>query len=751
MTAKTGPRALAAALLLLALPALAAPDDDSWAAARVRPGAGSTTLVPVVRDDAAPAVIEALQPLAEGGAVAAGWVLDGLALGRFVTLVMTRGDERLEAAVYPAASLVAPACTAGALAVVTQPVDAEPAVARAVCAALEGADASRVFSHVVVKPASPAPSPAEPEATPATSALARAAAWTHVAAVTHGVFGALLALLLVVGGRAARRAFTGRQLLALAGAVGVALALRLLGPEAVPLKEAYPWRGFDVITLPWPGLGVPAEPGMPVAHHAVVNLFWLSTGGALHPEQVFFAVGRGLASLAPLVLALALAAWAPSWRGPVLAAWVLALLPLHVKYAASEAATVPSTFYQAVALLALGALTSRPTPSGGEGSASGRRTPSPPMERGPGGEVCGPDARPKREALLLLFVSLWMVFLVRPENPVLAPLYPLGALALAPGRMRARVRAVLPVLAVTALALVPALLVLARGGAAVGSASRVLTDLPSLAGRLLPPHDVWLRPDLTPPWLPLAALVGAISLARRRPAGLVPLLGGLALLAPVYASIVSDVLPFGESRYQVSLAPYACALAGFGLAALAEARAFRGSRLAVPGLVVGVAAGGLHYLDVVRDAGYAPQDEFRFFRDEVRPRLEAEPPACPYLLVPTGDARYKDAEGDDFVQVLRKPPGLAVIDRRGLQELAAEDARPSCALFWRGLFCYRARSRDDAVNPECAAILGAPGVTPLVERTVPNRPYHREVDPVPLEHPTLTFGLYRVELPLGAE
>jgi hypothetical protein len=208
------------------------------------------------------------------------------------------------------------------------------------------------------------------------------------------------------------------------------------------------------------------------------------------------------------------------------------------------------------------------------------------------------------------------------------------------------------------------------------------------------------------------------------------------------------VVPFGESRYQVSLAPYWCGLAGFGLAALAEARGVRG-RWGVEGLVVAVVAGlSLAHIDVVRDASYAPQAEFRFFRDEVRPRLEAEPAPCPVLLVPTGERRYKDAEGDDFVQLVKKPRDLAVVDRRGLHQMMADGATPGCALFYRGLYCYRARTPEEALNPECRAILGARGVTPVVEVTVPNRRYHREVDPTAEQRPELTFGLYRVELPL---
>jgi hypothetical protein len=734
-------RALRITVLLLGMlarPALGAVDDGSWVEARVRPAqASAASLVPVVRDDAAPAIVAALEPLAEGRVVADGWVLSGIELGRFVRLLMTRGDERLEAAVYPAGELLEPACTAGALGVVTQEVNAD--VARAACGALQGADAARLFSHVLAKPEGAVVQPGT--AAEAPGLLARVAAWTHVAIVTQGVFLLLVVLTVAVGRRVARGRLTRGERRALLGVVLVAGVLRLALPEAAPFKEAYPWRSFGVITLPLPGLGVPSEPGMPVAHHAVVGLFWQVLWGGVHPEQVFFAVGRVLASLAPLVLALALAAWAPSGRGPLLAAWVLALLPLHVKYAASEAVTVPSTFYQAVALLALGAWATRPhppippLPEGRGGGAAGLVSPA--RERGPGGE-----------ALLLLFVSLWMVFLVRPENPILAPLYPLGAFALASGGLVARLRAALPVLGVTALAVVPAALVLAQGGPAAGTASNFATEIPNLAGRLLPPHDVWLRPDLTPAWLPFVAAVGAAWLAWRRPGGLVVLLGGLGLLVPVYSAITSDVLPFGEGRYQVSLAPYWCGLAGFGLAALAGLPGLRGRSFVPAVLALGVAAGALPLVGLVRDAGYAPQDEFRFFRGEVRPRLEAAPPACPLLLVPTGEQRYKDAEGDDFVQLLRLPPGLLTLDRRGLEGLASRGALPPCALFYRGLYCYRARVGDEPQNPECEAILGSRGLLPVVETTVPNRQYHREVDPTPDQRATLTFGLYRVELPL---
>jgi|GEM_PF-3606398 len=736
---------LALALTLRSAPAAAAVDDASWVLERARaPADGQTSVVPVVRGDAAPAVVEALAPLAEGREVAAGWVLRGVELGRFVRLLMTRGDERLEAAIYPASALRAPACAVGGLGVVTQSVDEGAAVAAAVCAALEGTDEARLFARVLRKPTNPAPAVAEDASPRPPTLVERAASLTHVAVVTHGIFLALLVLGVRVGVRVARRGFTAGQRLWLLAAVAVGLALRLALPEATTLKEAYPFRGFGVVGLPLPGWGVPAELGMPVAHHAVVNLVWLLTGGVFHVEQVFFAVGIVLGALTPLVLALALGTWAPTGRGPVFAAWTLALLPLHIKYAASEAVTVPSIFYQAVALLALGAWAHRPHPPhpplpegrGGRDLAL-LESPSPGRERGPGGEA------------LLLFVALWMVFLVRPENPALAPLFVGGAFLLAPGPWRARLRSALPVLGVTALALVPAGLVLAKGGPAAGTGGNFLRELPNLAARLLPPHHVWLRPDLTPWVVPVAALVGAVALARRERGGLAVLLGGLALLLPVYAAITSDVLPFGESRYQVSLAPYWCGLAGFGLAAVAESRRLRDrSTLVHVLLAVVLLSGLLRGVAFVRDASYNPQAELRFFREEVRPRLEAIPPACPVLLVPTGDVRYKDGEGDDFVQLLDKPADLGVVDRRGLLQLQLQGGAASCALFYRGLYCYRAHAPDEDQNPECRAILGSRGLTPLVERTVPNRRYHREIDPSLAQQPSLTFGLYRVELPL---
>jgi hypothetical protein len=306
------------------------------------------------------------------------------------------------------------------------------------------------------------------------------------------------------------------------------------------------------------------------------------------------------------------------------------------------------------------------------------------------------------------------------------------------------------VLGVTALALAPVMLLVLQGGPASGTGANFLREAPNLVGRLLPPHHAWLRFDLTPVYLPVAALAGVAWLAWRERGGLAILLGGLALLTPVYAAITSDVLPFGEGRYQVSLAPYWCGLAGFGLAALADLPLVGAARRAALGLgALAMIATSFALAPLVRDASYAPQAEFRFFRREVRPRLEARPPACPVLLVPTGEERYKDAEGDDFVQIVAKPPDLAVVDRRGLEKLQMGGARPACALFYRGLYCYRARGPQEADNPECRAILGSRGVTPQVEITVPNRPYHREVDPTSAERGELTFGLYRVDLPLA--
>ena len=725
-------------------------------------------------------VVNLLAPLEEGAVVVDGWRLDGIYISAWIYLRFRRGDGLAELALYPTPYVPTPACVAGGLAVVADDSARKiRGLTTAVCEALEGDDGEALFERSVrgavkgrAATSSLASGPEAPRrdkvrggagaATPGPGSLGSEprdpGPWLARVAVSGVAALAAFALwLLTLAGLGAlvltRREGSERgpswERLSLAGALATAALLRLVVPALTVFKEAYPFRGFRAISAGFPGMDNPAELGLPIVQHAIASgLLWFAPG--LYPDEAFAYLNLGMAILSPLLLFLAVRAWGGEARAALFAAWLLALLPLHIKYSGSEALTIASQAYLAGALLALGVFA----------------------------RAAKSQTRQRLVALLGLWVAAWLLFLVRPENPVLAPLFPLAAFALTPGGLRARATSLFWTSVAIGVAVLPALLLLLGGGGAGA-------EPPSLAvlHHVLPPHNVFLNLDFTPLVVPLAAGLGALVLlygsftkagrTRGDLACLILSLGGLLLLYPVYAAIVSDVIPFGESRYQVNLSIFWLVPGAMGLAWTLSAAGLQRKpglqALLFHALVALIAANAALYLAYVRDASYNPQQELAFFREELRPRLARGDGLgdCTVWLSPRDERSYKDEEGDQFVELFASPragiPGSgdrysAGGDRMERDRLIVADLRslpvvmesgPRCALFFRNLFCYRAHDPGLAENPQCRRILGSPGVTPIVERVVSNRPYHRERAPLLGERDSLTFGLYRVPLPLG--
>jgi hypothetical protein len=710
--------AAALALTLLgALPAQAGERDEGWPVEFVRaPEAVEGKLnVPVVPPGAEGRIEALLAPVKIGGAVTAGWFLKEVTLGRFITLNLVKppAEDVLSLAIYPAEWLGHPLCEAGGLGLVARAATPDEVV-KALCATLEGGQVGEVFTSSLVQLPRNEESQDRVELEGGRTRLR----WTPFLAVFFGhltqrvLFLALAALLVLTFRRAWRLAPPHRaEALALLGLVAGGALVRALLPEFTLLKEAYPFRGFDSIAAGLLDTGGQTEVGMPVIQHAVAGLLYHLLPW-LHVEQAMRWATFILSSLTPAVLYLALRTWTPSSRAPLLAALLLAFLPLHVKYTASEAVTPALVFYLSASLLALGLALRRPS----------------------------------WLAWLTLGLTQWFLFQVRPEAPLLALVFPLAAYLLADGPRGARLglaaRALLP----TLVALAPAFVLQLSGGPAAGTLGNILSSQLDALGRFFQGHNVFLNLHYTPALLVLAALTGVVALARTRR----PVLGVLGLLLlsqfAVYGSIVSDVLPFGECRYQVALSVAWVGLAAYGLEAWLSLRPLR---LRAPFLGLALVAlawlgNCAWYLGFVQDASYDRQAEFRFFTQQVRPLLE-ESPACPVMLLPFDRGSFKDLDGREYASIVEKGEQLTAVDAGSVGEV--KDA--PCALFFRGLFCEYAHDPGARrQNESCAAILGAPGVTAVLEEQTPNRPFHAALKPVDQAAESFTLGLYRVPLPL---
>ena len=705
-------------LMTLSGVARAVPADEDWVprVIKVETAAQVEVTVPVILAGAEGPAQALLAPLVEEKGLRDGWRLDGIQLGTYIILNVSHATsgETDQLAIYPRAWLDGMVCDAAGLGIVVRhDTGALASSARLLCETMTGRSAEGVFSTAVLGGLG--------EKTPKAGAASRelqdlkhqtVSALTvalHNETLTRILFVLLIALVTL----ALRRSWREdppevRERWFVLALVLMSALLRALLPEFTVLKEAYPFRGFDSVAAPLvTGRGT-AEIGLPVLHYAVVNLLYHLIPG-LHVDEAMRWMTLLLASLTPLVAYLGLRLWTPASRAPLLTAVALTFLPAHVKYSASEALTVSAVFYLSVSFLALGLVLRK------------------------GGAL----------AWGALTLSLWFLFQVRPENPLYYPLIPTALYLLAWGRRAERARIAALGALLGGISLIPVVVTLLGGGPASGALWSVLEILPRALQRFFSGHNIFWDPRFTPLLYQAAALAGVVTLLITRRAVAWLLLLAFALPFVAYGAFTSDVIPFGECRYQVAMSLPFAALAGYGAESLWRVRALSPRvRAALPGVVTALAALALLLsLGFVRGEDFNPQAEYRFFVEEARPLIEADA-GCGVFVVPGGDQRFKDEDAGGFAVILHKDD-LQIVDVAQLDGVTA-----TCALFFRGLYCYRAHGMEARENPYCGQLMGQPGLEPLAEAKVPNRPYHRERASFLESYDELTYGLYRIPLPL---
>jgi hypothetical protein len=488
----------------------------------------------------------------------------------------------------------------------------------------------------------------------------------------------------------------------LLGVLAVGLVVRL----ALPIATTMTAHPFDrVVPLAWRAFLGPALGFVVTAADADVFL-----------TDVISWTNLLLSVVTPLAV---FAAARPLLRDPLAAlaaAAVVALLPLHVRFARSDVYLVQGVV---LAALTLSTMT----------------------------DALHADSRRWRWLSLgLLPLLAWATFAVRPESVAIYPAFVGAALfvlgAGAPLRRR------LVVVGLLTAALVP------TGMAVAGSQSHQISE--GLGPRTL--LNAWrvltearfnplFHPWATPLGVSALAIAGGVVLWLRRERWTALLLAGwfLAFLV-MHAYIRPDVLTMQARYHQNLLLPYAL-LAAAAIAALARWRRYT---LAAVGLYL-LTAPFVH-AGFIRDVDYVGMHEYALLG---RAR-EAIPEGCTVLEYTGFDgarrltrvgrfgltaAGFRERQRWRLIETGAAPDAARPLTP---EARAAIDEPPECLMVWEGLTCYSNARVGELFAPACAALHEELALEPVLTTRVPNR-FYDENELLPAAPPLdwLEFTLYR--------
>jgi len=365
-------------------------------------------------------------------------------------------------------------------------------------------------------------------------------------------------------------------------------------------------------------------------------------------------------------------------RAAAVAAAVVALLPIHLRFSHSEVAFIAS--------LALSSFTFALVHTA----------------------LKDESARYRIAALVVLPLVAGLMFITRPLNQIFLPLLLWTALYLArraPLSRRVFVASLLT--AVGVLSFVFEIQPLYESQIVEGASLSTLWD--GVWSFFLPKHNTLLHPWITPPGLLALVLAGAWwstrTAGRLREQGTF-LAAWLLLFYVAHAYVLPQSLAM-QARYHLHLVvPFAM------LAALAASRLYVRRRALFWIGAAYVAASPLIHADFIRDVAFDDQNEYAF----VRSAAEAVEPACTVLEY-TGegpfdvDVRFDRAgalldgrvERRLFASIAIGPaPGsTSPLSERALEIL---ESPPPCLYYYEGLFCYGRKERDEPLARACAAM-----------------------------------------------
>jgi hypothetical protein len=416
-------------------------------------------------------------------------------------------------------------------------------------------------------------------------------------------------------------------------------------------------------------------------------------------ERRVFAINALLAALTVPVTALLDLSLFRRWDRALFTAFVLALLPLHLRFSASEDAVVPATLFAVASLFLL----LRFVDTGGRIALAGL--------------VCalalGMQSRPEMLAFPLFMLAF--LALVRGRKGLLAILRSSGLIAMA----------------VLALLLVPRALalftgaddvlpMLARGG------DRSWTDAGWVRAFTVPRTHAFLHQNAMPVFLAILVGLGVVATGIRAPRILTGIL--LCALASVMMSPGGyDNLP-SILRIQVAATPFWALLAGGVLPLLVDgtARRRKAVRLVAIGLPVLVVVAA-----VVARADFISRPPEAHLEWEFLAKTIPDLPRDARILT---IMRPAGRDLNQFPEVLVARAGrsdLRLLDLRATLDRAENQGSKAFPppgpglLFYQGMYCHFAfhdEPTPDPMHERCIAVMRHYELEPLVTRTLDGPP-----------------------------
>lgn len=656
--------------LLIAAPARADPTPSGAPATRVvDPGAEGGL---IIRPGHEGEVLALLRPYAPGGPVTAGWSIGNVSIRR-EEIVVELHDARAQGAMvlrHPSRASD-PYAVTPRFAITFEPDTIPRAVRDALVTSVRGGPVASVW------------------AVPVGLGHSR---WRLPRSVDGALLAALALAFLVASLRrhlrdAPRLAAVG---LGLIGALGLALRL------AIPVETMMNAVAYSRV--------VPLAESLYAS--TTLQLVVRARGRPISLVDLIFTVDLAMAALTPLALFAHARAVLRDWRASLVAALLLATLPMHLRFSRSDVEFLQSLLASSMTFVALyGALT---------------------------------DTSRAWRVVCAVALPAWSVstYLTRPENMVFLPL-DLAALVVASrGAQVPRAR----VVGVTALVAVPATVAIVTRTAvqyhdnlrdALGPAT-LERALSTLVDRRL---NTLVNPSVTPPWLaPLAAL-GFVTLWRSgERARAAFLIGWLGAFFVAHSYVQAHEVEM-QARYHLHLVtPMLLLVAATTPWLLAR------SRYAVAALVAASLAAPWVYLRFERDTAFYEMREYDFLR-----RVSARVPTGCTVLEFRGvpDARnpthHFDARWSRFgARLGRGGPEAAwrvvtadvlAPGQTGAAETLSPEARetlrtpPPCTMVYLGLSCVAQRAEGTREAAVCDALRTAGRLDLVARETITGRVY----------------------------
>jgi len=473
-----------------------------------------------------------------------------------------------------------------------------------------------------------------------------------------------LALFLVLLGRdLAKGSRTAR-----CGVVGLTVlgALLRLTLSPATMLGAWPFsRTTPLMRLIWEGPGLAA-----VLERAEAQAHYFDVAIAV---DLLFAIGT------PAAVFLHAKKLLDSERTALLAAVIVAVLPVHLRFSQSEVAFIPSlalsSFTFALVHIALK----------------------------------DESARFRLAATVALPFVAGVMFVTRPLNQIFLPLLLWTAFYLSRRSARLRSRLLVSTLLVAVAVTTFVLEVQPLYGDQIANGLTFVTVTTGIRSFFSPLQNSLLHPWITPPVLSVLAVVGAWISVRgpgpEREKG-VFLVAWLLLFYVAHAYVTPRSIAM-QARYHLHLVVPFVLLAALGFARMHARR----RALFWAGVAYLLATPFLHS-SFIRDVAFDDQREYAFVRDVAR-----EIPESCTVLEYTGegagdvDLRFDRAGAilDGHTERRRFVP-LSIGAEAGAPDALLEEARalletpPPCLYYYEGLFCFARKKDDEQIAAACEAV-----------------------------------------------